>query len=584
MRKPITMNRNMLFSLIALLSMLNGQLLAQSDTTFSRVVTVERDFQPIIQSAGKINQQPAVITHDIQLNPVVYSTYSTPLTIGYNLNLLPASETQFLPQAPLQGQIEGAGGYRNTHFLFDYQIHKKKMSLNLYAKHDAYWGIDTRSKSQLGMEVTRHFSKTDLYFAMEGNNDWYSYYGRYYDGNEGLSISSMSQLTSHDWQTLWQAGAKIGVRSTGKEPFQYRIQTGYNAFIVTNFALEHQVKSYLDLTWNKNPHGAGVKICVQNSFYTLSETQQTQSIAPRHAIRVEPFYEYKDKHIRLHAGVNIDMNIGSGELLSNVKNLSFAPSPNVQFEWRMMDDVFHVYAIAQGEYGVGTLEEYMGYNRYLNPIQGIKWDSPRAYTPVDAQIGFKLRPTKTLLIDLYGGYAYMHSACNMQAAFMEDMLNYQLWVSNYQRWKVGANLHYHYRDIIEFNLGGNYYFYRQEPADIQDELYYDANSSDTPSNWTTTVFDRPNWDAYARVDIHIDSKWSFYSENYFIGSRQAYLAPHKSAELRPIISLNLGGQYAINRWLNIYVELNDYLNRKHDIFYGYKSQGIHFLVGVKWKF
>jgi hypothetical protein len=64
----------MLFSLIALLSMLNGQLLAQSDTTFSRVVTVERDFQPIIQRAGKINQQPAVITHDIQLNPVVYST------------------------------------------------------------------------------------------------------------------------------------------------------------------------------------------------------------------------------------------------------------------------------------------------------------------------------------------------------------------------------------------------------------------------------------------------------------------------------------------------------------------------------
>ena len=147
MRKPITMNRNMLFSLIALLSMLNGQLLAQSDTTFSRVVTVERDFQPIIQSAGKINQQPAVITHDIQLNPVVYSTYSTPLTIGYNLNLLPASETQFLPQAPLQGQIEGAGGYRNTHFLFDYQIHKKKMSLNLYAKHDAYWGRNCVSEA-----------------------------------------------------------------------------------------------------------------------------------------------------------------------------------------------------------------------------------------------------------------------------------------------------------------------------------------------------------------------------------------------------------------------------------------------------
>lgn len=567
MRKPVAMNRKMLFCLIALWLISNNQLLmGQSDSTLSRVVTVERDFQPVIQSAGKINQQPAVITHDIQLNPVIYSTYSTPLTIGNNVSLLPASETQFLPQAPLQGQIEAAGGYRNTHFLFGYQIHhKKKMSLDLYANHDAYWGEDALSQSKLGMVVTRHFSGADLYFGVQGNNDYSTY----------PSLGSL---------TFWNANAKIGVRSTGKSAVQYVVQTGYNAFAERE-TFEHSVQSQVNVWWTNTQHSAGLNAYVQNNFYTTS-LDGLKLPTPRHNIRIEPFYEYKSQHIRLHAGVNIDMNIGTGKLLSNIENLSFAPSPNVQFEWNMMDNIFHVYANATGHYGLGTWQEYMGYNRYLKTRAGLLWDTPRAYTPVDAQVGFKIRPTKTLLIDLYGGYAYMHSACNMQAEEHYDNQGYySLWQSQFQRWKVGANLHYHYRDIVELNMGGNYYFYQQDPIPSMGstEPYFQENRVKG-----TNVFDRPNWDAYARLDIHIDAKWSVYSENYFAGSRMAFVQKYPDGAtaitLAPIISLNIGGQYAINRWLSVYAEVNDYLNRKHDIFYGYKSQGIHFLVGVNWKF
>ena len=535
---------------------------AQQDTTINRVVTVERDFQPAIQSAGKINQTPAVLQHDLHLNPVVYSTYTTPLSVGYNIYPLQASETRFTPQAPLNGIIQAAAGYRNTHFLFNYQIHhQKKMSLDLYANHDAYWGKDALSQSRLGMVVTRHFSGADFYVGLEGKNEAY-----WYQPTLGGEI-------------LWNANAHIGVRSTDKRPMQYRIQTGYTAFIPSHWAVEHHAKSHVDLWWSNSTHSAGLKAYIQNTFYTPADTLLATS--PRHAIRVEPFYEYANKHIRLHVGVNLNMNIGTGELLSTIENLSFAPSPNVKFEWNMMDNIFHVYANATGHYGLGSLEEYLGYNRYLNMRQGFAWQTPRDYTPVDAQVGFKIRPAKTLLIDIYGGYAYMHSACNMQAVMQEDALDYQLWNSQYQRWKIGASLHYHYRDIIELNMGGNYYFYQQDPIPSMDptEPYFQENRVKG-----TNIFDRPNWDAYARIEAHIDSKWSIYSENYLVGSRQAYVAPYRSATLRPIISLNLGGQYAINRWLLVYLQLNDYLNRKDEIFYGYKSQGIHFLAGVKWKF
>ncbi len=556
--------------IILLATLCWGMSMKAQDSTFNRVVTVERDYQPDIEQATKIKLRPVILKEEVEPNPVIYSTYSTPLSVEYNLHPLQAAKASFTPQPTLNGVIEGAVGHRNSHLLFGYRInHKKKMSLDLYANHDAYWGKDALSNSKLGMQVSRHFSGADLYFGVEGGNESYAY------------------RPTFDWRTIWNINAKLGLQSTNQSALQYRIQTGYNAFTISALAFEHSVRSHLDLWWTNQQHSAGIKAFVQNNFYTTSQTGVTLP-SDRHNIRVEPFYEYKGKQIRVHAGVNIDLNIGTGQLLSNAENISFAPSPNVQFEWNMMNNIFHLYANATGQYGLGSWEEYIGYNRYLNESVGLKWNVPRAYTPVDAQVGFKIRPTKTLLIDIYGGYAYMIGACNMHAEERYDhegLAFYNLWQSDYQRWKVGTNIHYHYRDILELNVGGNYYFYQQEPIPSMDP---DSPNFQENRIKGTHIFDRPNWDIYARIDAHIDSKWSVYSENQFVGSRWAYVMKYPdgaSAEkLRPTISLNVGGQYSVNNWLHVYLQLNNYLNRKNDIFYGYQSQGCHFLLGVKYKF
>lgn len=523
------------------------------DTVFNRVVTVERDYQPEIEQTQAITTTPTFIQYTPQLNPVVYSTYSNPLSIGYNLHALPASSTKFSTPTPLNGVIEGALGYRNTHMLFAYQIkHKKKMSLNLYANHDAYWGKDALAQSILGMLATRHFSGADFYFGLEGQNEAFAY-----------QLDSTAYKAFFPWRTFWNAQAKIGVQSTKKDGILYRIQTGYNAFFATNHAIEHQVRSYLDFAWKADYHKAGINASVLNAFYTITDTTFTASIAPRHAIHLEPFYEFHSKNIRLHAGVNLDINLGNGQLLSGAENICFAPSPNVEFEWHMMDNVFHLYTNAHGYFGNGSLQEFTSYNRYLNLHQGLTLQQPRNYTPIDAQLGFKIRPVATMLIDIYGGYAYMMNAYNMKAILNDAnvITDYHLWFTNYQRWKVGASMHYHYRDILELNVAGNYYFWTAEQP----------------------IYDRPNWDIKARLDVHIDSKWSIYSDNYFAGSRLAHTTQGDQS-IAPIISLNIGGQYAVNRWLVAYLQLNDYLHRRSEYFYGYHSQGIHFLAGVKFKF
>ena len=46
---------------ISVLLLANGAVWAQQDTALNRSVTVERDFQPVIQSAGKVATKPVVV-------------------------------------------------------------------------------------------------------------------------------------------------------------------------------------------------------------------------------------------------------------------------------------------------------------------------------------------------------------------------------------------------------------------------------------------------------------------------------------------------------------------------------------------
>ena len=153
---------------------------------------------------------------------------------------------------------------------------------------------------------------------------------------------------------------------------------------------------------------------------------------------------------------------------------------------------------------------------------------------------------------------------------------------NYQRGKVGGQINYHYQDIVRVNLHGDYYFWSGD----------------------TTVYDRAKWELGLRVDGRIDKHWSLYSDNYFAGSRLA-LATDGEHLLKPIVELNLGVQYEM--WVGraakqlrndkgpiisplpqpnlvLFFQLNNWLHRKNDIYYGYNTEGINFLMGATFRF
>ena len=109
------------------------------------------------------------------------------------------------------------------------------------------------------------------------------------------------------------------------------------------------------------------------------------------------------------------------------------------------------------------------------------------------------------------------------------------------------------------------------------------------------ALDREPWMITLRVDAKVTPKLSLYSANYFVGRRYV-LAPlvggpfssemsgNRVVGLQPVIDLNIGAQYSFNRWLSVYLQLNNYLHRKHEVFYGYQTQGINYMAGLSWTF
>ena len=605
--KSNTIN-NIRIALSGLALLLSGTLFAQQDSALHRSVTVERDFQPVIQAAGKIATKPAVVETKIESSQVHYSDFTAEVTPQATFNPLLSQPTRFEPGRKYNGYIRGALGHPNTLLDFGYHLDDTKNSiLDVYAHHRAEWGLAALSKTKVGLNFTHTYSKCDLYFGLSGGNIFYHKYGHFYDYSQTFGMWAKNDeaypkpytIGDKDKTSLWTAEVYLGVKANAKQDVQYQVQTGYMLFAKAGAVSEHQLRTKGSFDWHSAEHHVGAQLYVQNNFLQLNDALGIPNSLyqkSRHNFRIEPYYAYEGTRLRVHVGVNFDLNIGKGhQILSKTENVSFAPSPHINLEAQIAKQWLTIYADIEGSLGFGSLQSYMEENRYSMIHAGII--RPCApYTPVDAELGFHIRPHRDVLIEIHGGYAYMMYE-DFWIATADDTTNYaplnkplmagdfiHVHADNYQRGKIGGQLNYHYQDLVRVNLHGDYYIWKGD----------------------TTVYDRPNWELGLRIDGRINKNWSLYSDNRFAGKRLA-LATDGEHWLAPTIDLNLGLQY--DMWvgkvknestkgktnnnalrpepqpnLTLFFQLNNWLHRKNEIYYGYRSQGINFLLGATYRF
>ena len=635
------MKRNRIWTIVYGLLAVSLCAVAQNDSVLNRSVTVERDFQPVIQAAGKVSTKPAVVETTIEPAPIEYSEYTAEVTPSSAFHPLLSQPTRFAAAQPFHGYIRAAVGHPNTLFDFGYKLNDGKNSiLDVYAHHDAEWGLATLSKSTLGLNFTHTFQTCNLYFGVNGGNVYYYKFGHFYDYAGSYAADPVTHdfgmwekcevaypkprvITDADKVSLWTAEAFIGIKANAKQDVQYRVQTGYKLFSKPGAVNEHQVRTHASFDWHSEAHHVGAVAYVQNNFMqlgSLSETIADSLYNDRHNIRFEPYYAYEGNRIRIHVGVNLDMNIGRGQnSLSGIKNLSFAPSPHVNLEAQIAKQWLTLYADVTGSHGFGTLQAYMESNRFRLIHAGIVSHHSASYTPVDAELGFHIRPHRDLLFEIHGGYALQNDAMSLIAnvdgsttyrfknGTSINMLigDFAYAYTDYGRGKIGGQMNYHYQDIVRINLHGDYYFWNVFEHERLAYQFTNPCAEIVAINAGTnkTVYDRANWELGLRIDGKIDKHWSLYSDNRFMGSRIA-LASDGEHILKPTIDLDLGVEY--NMWvgkakvhvdagaqtlrpepkpnLTLFLQLNNWLHRKNELYYGYRSHGINFLLGAAFRF
>lgn len=580
------------------------------DSAYIRTVTVERDYQPTIQEAQKIQVQPEQVEETMTPVEVRYSEYTPILSPDHNVTPMATPRQNFRASGQQNGYIRVGFGHTGTLLDLEYRKDDQKNSiLDVSAHHRAEWGLRALSRTKIGLDFTHRFANTDLYFGVNGGNIYYHKYGRIYDYAAGDTYNRAIGLQDEDKTALWTAEAFVGVRSNkSKADLKYQLQTGYALFAKIGAVAEHQVRTKAMIDWRSSEHHVGANLAVQNNFLQLSglgNVIPATDYRSRHAIRIEPYYAYQGERVNLHAGVNLDLNIGKGQMLSGNEQVSFAPSPNVSLEAQVAKQWLTLYASAKGQFGVGSLQDFMEGNRYRLIHAGIYTNHVAAYTPVDAELGLHISPLSGLLIELHGGYALLKNQSTLIATTADGAASFNKYgtplnagcfsyaYSDYGRGKVGGLIDYHYRDIIHIKAWGDYFLWSSFGHEAPGYTYTNAATVLD----SATVYDRAKWTAGLRIDGRIDSHWSLYSDNRFVGSRLAMATDGTTHTLKPIIEIGLGCKYemavgkrTVKRGareipnLEVFLQLDNIIHRNNEIYYGYQTQGIQFLLGAAYKF
>ena len=570
-----------------------GAIESVSAQDYDRNVTVETEFQPIIQDAGKVNIKPHVQSTTIQPITVTYSEFSNEVNPTFTPSALHTQAIHFTQPDALNGRLRAGVGHINSEVLFEYTlVDKKKNRLHINADHRGGWGTKTLVDTKLGVDFSHDFKNGDMFYLNAfGLNQFYTRYGCYFlPEHNDLGVNRMSQMEDITKQNIWQGGIRLGYRSNLKQDLTYNVSLAYDALNMPTIATEHHAKADLHIQWKRDEHSVGSKVNFQGNFYQMNPEYSELLHNNRYNIRVEPFYEYTIDRFLLHVGMNIDLNYGKGTQFSKVDKLAFAPSPNVRFEAQLAPKWAILYGQATGRFARGNSEEFIAGNRYRDLTRSLTSLHTSGYTPIDAELGFRFRPEKNLFLEIHGGYSMQKNKTASIFVPYSPSLDYVY--LNYNSGKIGAAISYHYQDIVTIHAWGDYLLTQNPEVENKSSLHKLNLSS-----ITQRAYDCPTWKVGLDIDARIDCHWTLYSHNRFHGGAWALVAPidilyghitrmseKYEKQLAPYIDLNIGCQYEFNNRLALYLDLMNLINRKNEIYYGYQTVGINFLVGVNWRF
>lgn len=560
----------------------------KEEKNLNREMTLEREYDPSVQDANKVNTLPAVKEPTVKKRAIDYAVFAVPTEPEKQISVLPSGKIMAdMDYNKRRGYLNLAAGMNlNINGDFGYHIlSTEKDNLNVYLSHRStngnidYIQIDDKVKAKLndnlgGLNYKHKFEKAVFNIGAKYGYSGFNYYGLPVTGNleeAGTNLDLADRTTNQVNQTI---GANIGIESEDEEaPFGYMVDFDYINFshkYGADAMSDGPTENTFELKFNLfAPFGGNQKIGLAGLAEYFSYSLPEHCHFENHAeVILNPYYTLE--------GDIWNLKLGAKAMIVTGENSKFAASPDIALDVEVADKTVF-YLKADGKLYSNSMYETALVNRYVNPTEELmpsrNW--------LDANLGIKSGVVPGFWFDVFAGYKitssdvlYLPSRVFEQDGFgnfaeaMSDI--------NTKRFFAGVNLKYNYQKLFEINLKGVYNNWKANYGDSW--IGGEANAE------LDRVWGKPTAEINAGVTVRPIDKLAVDVNYYLATGRYTQLGGNEEVNLNNINELNIRGMYNINKTFSVNVQLNNVLFQKYDIYYGYPAQGFNLMGGINVNF
>lgn len=557
---------------------------AQQDTTtnqMNREMTLEREYDPSVQDANKVNTLPQIKEPEIRKIPIDYSAITLPAFPGKEVSTLSSGKILTdMEYNKRRGYLNLAGGtYMNINGDFGYHIlNTDKDQLNFYLSHrssngkvsyDAPEGLKEKIKAKLndnlgGLQYRHAFETANMKLGGSYNYTGFNYYGIPLNYWTSSAIPAIDRETNQVNQTI-----KV---NAGVESLPDASTIGYNVGIdYTNFSQKYGLSEAIDGLTEHTVHGVvdintilgtsqKVGVMADVNYYAISSPMDTYE--NKMVGTLSPYFRVE--------GSNWDLLLGARMMFSTGDFNKVFFSPNIAANVVIADKTTF-YAKADGHVRSNSFYELSQANRFANPYAS----GPTSRNWLDAIVGVKSGVAPGFWFDVFGGYeitddhVFFIPSSDISNEFGQAMNLLNL---DAKRLFFGASLKYAYQQLFEFTLKGVYSNWDTEPGDAWDGPMPDFKA-----------YGMPGFEFNAGITVRPIERLAVAADYYLANGR--YISYQFDDEkMDNINELNVTATYTLNNTFGIYAKLNNLLFQKYELYYGYPTQGFNAMFGINLNF
>ncbi len=557
---------------VALLLVSTGIFAQQQDSLLRRQMELQREFNPTLQDANKINSLPSVPQPAIKKANTGYSPWAGRSTPPLEIAIpQPADIMTEVPFSSKKGYVSlGAGNYANIDGALGYRfVENEKSNLTFNFLHSSSNGdvnyvqeSDPAGNKAFFMDNLGQLCYGHLLNAFKLNlKAAYSHSAFNYYGNTFGSTRTFN----NENQTLGVFNLGVGVESNKSDFINYRgfidyknFSTKYGAALSDIGLKGNHINAMVGL--DKPFQGGDSRVGVDGKFLGVFYGQGMDDFT---LLGANPYVAFE--------GLNWKARLGADLLFQMLGGTKFRVAPNVELDLKVTDNS-SLYASIKGGIDDNTYLDMISESRYIAPKTPVK----SSFSIVDIEAGAKIGEASGFRFDIFGGFKKTEDEHFL-------VLNQTLPTGAFDVPSIKESLGPLYGNLSHSHIGGMIQSNIWSPLDIALRVkknFYTVNDSGIPD---AKAYNKPGFETDISAAFSATNNLKFTLNYYLAGDRWAYFNG-ANVKMNNINDLNFGAVYDINDSFAINLKANNLLFQKYDIWYGYPAQGFNAMGGFTFKF